>query len=61
MTESDFISAERRRNIQYVISQLLSKGVLPLLNENDPVSLNQVGIIRVRVMFRFRVRYFLLT
>ena len=30
--------------VQYVISQLLSKGVVPLLNENDPVSLSQVNL-----------------
>ena len=42
VTSFDFTSTERRRNIQYVISQLLSKGVLPILNENDPVSLSQV-------------------
>jgi delta-1-pyrroline-5-carboxylate synthetase len=41
VTSSDFHSPERRRNIQYVLTQLLNKGVLPLLNENDPVSLNQ--------------------
>ena len=41
VTSFDFTSPERRRNIQYVITQLLSLGIVPLLNENDPVSLNQ--------------------
>ena len=41
VTSFDFTSPERRRNVQYVISQLLSKGILPILNENDPVSLSQ--------------------
>lgn len=41
VTSSDFASTERRRNIQYVISQLLSLGIVPLLNENDAVSANQ--------------------
>eukprot|EP01032_Pedospumella_encystans_P019640 gene19640-22333_t len=41
VTSSDFASPERRRNIQYVISQLLSLGIVPLLNENDAVSANQ--------------------
>mmetsp|Transcript_13803 Transcript_13803/g.23023 ORF Transcript_13803/g.23023 Transcript_13803/m.23023 type:complete len:772 (+) Transcript_13803:20-2335(+) len=41
VTSSDFTSPERCRNIQYVISQLLSLGVVPLLNENDAVSANQ--------------------
>ena len=30
--------------MQYVVSQLLSKGIVPLLNENDPVSLSQVNL-----------------
>eukprot|EP01038_Epipyxis_sp_PR26KG_P006792 gene6792-9305_t len=41
VTSFDFTSPERRRNIQYVISQLLSLGIVPLLNENDAVSANQ--------------------
>ena len=41
VTAFDFTSPERRRNIQYVISQLLSLGIVPLLNENDAVSANQ--------------------
>mmetsp|Transcript_27462 Transcript_27462/g.62263 ORF Transcript_27462/g.62263 Transcript_27462/m.62263 type:complete len:757 (+) Transcript_27462:226-2496(+) len=41
VTSSDFASPERRRNIQYVISELLALGVIPLLNENDAVSANQ--------------------
>lgn len=41
VTSFDFTSPERRRNVQYVLAQLLSKGVVPLLNENDPVSLSQ--------------------
>jgi delta-1-pyrroline-5-carboxylate synthetase len=45
VTSSDFTSPERKRNIQYVISQLLALGIVPLLNENDPVSLNQGTVI----------------
>lgn len=41
VTSIDFTSPERRRNIQHVISQLLSLGIVPLLNENDAVSANQ--------------------
>ena len=41
VTAFDFTSPERRRNIQYVISQLLALGIVPLLNENDAVSANQ--------------------
>jgi delta-1-pyrroline-5-carboxylate synthetase len=41
LTAFDFTSPERRRNVQYVISQLLSLGIVPLLNENDAVSANQ--------------------
>ncbi len=41
VTSFDFTSPERKRNIQYVITQLLALGIVPLLNENDPVSLNQ--------------------
>ena len=41
VTSNDFTSLERRRNIQYVISQLLAMGIVPLINENDCVSANQ--------------------
>jgi delta-1-pyrroline-5-carboxylate synthetase len=41
LTAFDFTSPERRRNVQYVISQLLALGIVPLLNENDAVSANQ--------------------
>jgi delta-1-pyrroline-5-carboxylate synthetase len=41
VTSSDFASIDRRRNIQHVINQLLSLGIVPLLNENDAVSANQ--------------------
>ncbi len=41
VTAFDFTSPERRRNIQYVLSQLLALGIVPLLNENDAVSANQ--------------------
>ena len=41
VTSFDFTSPERRRNVQYVISQLLALGIVPLLNENDAVSANQ--------------------
>ena len=41
VTAFDFTSPERRRNVQFVISQLLSLGIVPLINENDAVSANQ--------------------
>jgi delta-1-pyrroline-5-carboxylate synthetase len=41
VTAFDFTSPERCRNVQYVISQLLSHGIVPLLNENDAVSASQ--------------------
>lgn len=41
LTAFDFTSSERRRNVQHVISRLLSLGIIPLLNENDAVSANQ--------------------
>ena len=41
VTSFDFTSPERRKNIQYVISQLLSLGIVPIINENDAVSANQ--------------------
>jgi delta-1-pyrroline-5-carboxylate synthetase len=41
VTSFDFTSPERRRNISHVISQLLSLGVVPIINENDAVSANQ--------------------
>ena len=34
VTAFDFTSPERRRNVQYVISQLLALGIVPLLNED---------------------------
>jgi len=41
VTSSDFTSPDRRRNINYVLSQLLALGIVPLVNENDAVSANQ--------------------
>jgi len=41
VTSFDFTSPERRRNISHVLSQLLSLGVVPIINENDAVSANQ--------------------
>jgi len=41
VTSYDFTSPDRRRNIQYVLSQLLALGIVPLVNENDAVSANQ--------------------
>ena len=41
VTSSDFTSPDRRRNINYVLSQLLALGIVPLINENDAVSANQ--------------------
>lgn len=41
VTSFDFHNEERRANVQYVISQLLSMGIVPLINENDAVSANQ--------------------
>ena len=41
VTAFDFHSPERRKNVQYVISQLLALGIVPLINENDAVSANQ--------------------
>lgn len=38
VTSFDFTSPERRRNIQYVLSQLFALGVVPILNENDAVA-----------------------
>eukprot|EP01006_Ploeotia_vitrea_P028707 TRINITY_DN61344_c0_g1_i1.p1 TRINITY_DN61344_c0_g1~~TRINITY_DN61344_c0_g1_i1.p1 ORF type:complete len:768 (+),score=35.58 TRINITY_DN61344_c0_g1_i1:61-2364(+) len=41
VTAFDFTSPERRKNIQFVISQLLAHGIVPLINENDAVSARQ--------------------
>lgn len=41
VTAFDFTSPERRTNIQYVITQLLALGLVPIINENDAVSANQ--------------------
>lgn len=41
MTAFDFTSPERRENIRHVITQLLSLGIVPIINENDAVSANQ--------------------
>ncbi len=41
VTAFDFTSPERRKNITYVITQLLSLGIVPIINENDAVSANQ--------------------
>ena len=41
VTAFDFTSPERRENVQHVITQLLSLGIVPIINENDAVSANQ--------------------
>lgn len=41
VTASDFTSAERGKNIQRVLSELISLDIIPILNENDAVSANQ--------------------
>ncbi len=51
VTCSDFASPERRRNIQYVISQLLALGIVPLINENDCVSANQGYVLHADQTF----------
>lgn len=38
VTTEDFTSPQRRRNIQYVIKQLLALGIIPIINENDAIS-----------------------
>ena len=42
VTAFDFTSEERRSNIQYVIENLLGHNIIPIINENDAVTGNQV-------------------
>ncbi|CAN0000785.1 unnamed protein product, partial [Ectocarpus fasciculatus] len=41
VTSFDFTSPERRKNVQNVLAQLLSLGIVPIMNDNDAVSANQ--------------------
>jgi delta-1-pyrroline-5-carboxylate synthetase len=41
LTCFDFMDADRKLNIQHVLTQLLACGIIPILNENDAVSANQ--------------------
>jgi len=41
VTDHDFRTPDRRRNVQHVLSTLLSLRVVPLINENDAVSANR--------------------
>ncbi|CAM9400671.1 unnamed protein product, partial [Phaeothamnion confervicola] len=41
LTEFDFRTGERRRNLRYTMSTMLRMGVVPILNENDAVSGNE--------------------
>lgn len=41
VTEFDYRTPERRRNLRYTTSTMLKLGVVPILNENDAVSGNE--------------------
>lgn len=41
MTEFDYRTPERRKNLRYTTSTMLKLGVVPILNENDAVSGNE--------------------
>jgi hypothetical protein len=41
VTEFDFRTPERRRNLRYTMGVMLSMGVIPIINENDAVSGNE--------------------
>jgi len=40
VTAFDFTSTERKNNLEYVLSELLDLGVIPIINENDAVTGN---------------------
>jgi glutamate 5-kinase len=42
LTREDFYSEERFKNLYSTITELLDRGVLPIVNENDSVSINEL-------------------
>ncbi|WP_110114069.1 glutamate 5-kinase [Bacillus sp. CGMCC 1.16541] len=42
LTREDFYSQERFRNLYSAMSELLERGVLPIINENDSVSIEEL-------------------
>ncbi len=42
LTRADFYDRERFRNLFATISTLLERGVLPIINENDSVSVEEL-------------------
>lgn len=41
VTEFDFRTPERRRNVRYTMGTMLAMGIIPIINENDAVSGNE--------------------
>ncbi len=44
LTRDDVDDAERKRNFENVMSRLMELGVLPIVNENDAVATDEVGV-----------------
>lgn len=44
ITGEDISVPRRKRNMQNTINELLSMGIIPIVNENDTVSLDEIGI-----------------
>lgn len=42
LTRSDFVSRKRIHNAQMTIEELLRHGILPIINENDTVSVDEL-------------------
>lgn len=42
LTRSDFVSRKRTHNAQMTIEELLRRGILPIINENDSVSVDEL-------------------
>lgn len=44
VTSDDIAVPRRKRNMQSTINELLSMGIIPIVNENDSVSTDEIGI-----------------
>jgi len=44
LTYEDFSNHKRYLNLKKAIDKLLSFGVIPIINENDPISVDEIGI-----------------
>lgn len=47
LTQEDFLDAARRANLRTTLGQLMERGVIPVINENDTVATAELEALRV--------------